>query len=145
MSYPRAWLCVAGGMLAVGTVCGQTVYKWVDTSGVTHYSEQPPASRHTVMTLHAPTPDSQAAPATTAPPPADATTLLNAANIAFRKQACATAQDNLKVLSGHGVVVTTGTVSQPADFEGARKLPDDQRVAEKAKAQKDIATYCDRG
>jgi hypothetical protein len=144
--FPRHWwLWVAGGVLVAGAAWGQIAYKWVDTSGVTHYSEQPPASRHTVMALRASAPDALVAPATTAPPPADATTSLDAAKVAFRKQACATAQDNLKVLSGHGVVVATGTVSQPVDFDGARKLSDDQRAAEKVKTQRNIITYCDRG
>lgn len=144
MSCRHALLWLAGGVLAAGAVCGQTAYKWVDANGVTHYSEQPPASRHIVMTLHAAAP-APAVPATTAPSPADATTSLDAAKVAFRKQACTTAQDNLKVLAGHGVVVATGTVSHPAGFDGARKLSDDERAAEKAKAQKDIITYCDRG
>lgn len=35
--------CLAAA-LAPASVCAQTVYKWKDARGVTHYSERPPAS-----------------------------------------------------------------------------------------------------
>jgi len=132
------------GMFAVSCVWGQTYYKWKDTHGVTHYSEQPPAGHAAVITVR---PGVSEAPATaaTVPPASNPTQALDAAAVRFRKQACVTAKENLKLLASGGMVVASGTVTHPAGVEAATKLSSDQRDAAKVTAQKNVDTYCSRG
>ena len=140
---------VSGLMCAViASAVAQTVYKWTDASGVTHYSEQPPpqAVKAKQLQLKGATP--APAPAESAPPtpPAQsAATALDAAKSDFRKQACTTANSNLKLLSGSSMVLDTGTTATSADVEGARILSPEQREAAKSEAQQQIQQYCDRG
>lgn len=132
------------GTLVVSSVCGQTYYKWKDSHGVTHYSEQPPAGKAATITIHPGAPETPATEATVSPE-ANPTEALDAAAVRFRKQACATAKENLKLLSGRGMVVASGTVTHPASVEKATKLSGEQRDAAKATAQKNVDTYCSRG
>jgi Domain of unknown function (DUF4124) len=130
----------------ITTAVAQAVYKWTDATGVTHYSEQPPpqAVKAKQLQLKGAAP----APAVSAPsatPPPSAATALDAAKSDFRKQACTTANNNLKLLSGRRMVLDTDTVESPAGVEGAKMLSPEQREAAKSEAQQQIQQYCDRG
>jgi hypothetical protein len=142
-------------VLVSGFMCGmvasavaQTVYKWTDASGVTHYSEQPPPqtvkTKQLILKGTAPAP-AESASVAPAPSPQSPATALDAAKSDFRKQACATANSNLKELSGSRMVLDTGTTENPAGVEGARILSPEQREAAKSEAQQQIQQYCDRG
>lgn len=127
------------------TASAQTYFKWTDAKGVTHYSEQRPAAvkaqpLHLRNNVSAP-----ASVATAAPPPASTANDLRAAKDAFAKQACATARENLRLLSSSAMVLNTGTLQHPEDVTTASKLSTEQREAAKAKAQSQIDQYCDRG
>jgi len=137
---------LAGALLLISSAMAQTYYKWTDASGVTHYGEQKPAAVK-AQALHLRTDGTGPAPATTAaePAPADVATDLQAAKSDFRKQACTTARDNLRLLSGRAMVLDTGTVQNPDDITTATKLSTEQRAAAKADAQKQVHQYCDRG
>jgi hypothetical protein len=133
---------------AITTVVAQSVYKWTDASGVTHYTEQPPpqAIKAKQLQLEGAAPAPEPAPAVSAPPPAhSAATALDAAKSDFRKQACTTARNNLQLLSGSRMVLDTGTTQTPAGVDGARMLSPEQREAAKSDAQQQIQQFCDRG
>ncbi len=133
-------------LLVAGAACAQTYYKWTDAQGVTHYSEQPPAVKAKTIRLHA-TGDSSpepAAAATTASP-GEVAAALGAAKSDYRKQSCATARNNLKLLSGQAMVLDAGTVANPAMVTGGRKLSAEQREAAKVNAQKQIQEFCEHG
>ena len=133
MRLPAQVALVLVAMCAVvATAVAQSVYKWTDASGVTHYSEQPPpqAIEAKQLQLNGATPAPEPAPAASTPPsPQSTATALDAAKSDFRKQACATAQSNLKVLSGRGMVLDNGTLEKPAGIEGAKPLSPEQREA----------------
>jgi hypothetical protein len=139
------------GLMLVAT-CGvvdgavaQTVYKWTDSTGVTHYSEQPPpvtAKARQLQLKEAPAPEPAAAVST---PPQSTATALDAAKSDFRKQACTTANSDLKLLSGRGMVLDTGTLQNPTGVDGARMLSPEQREVAKSEAQQQIQQFCDRG
>jgi len=124
----------------------QAIYKWTDATGVTHYSEQAPpvAVKTKQLLLNAAV--SASTPATSAPPLSQSTaTALDAAKSDYRKQACTTARGNLKLLSGRGMVLDTGTMQNPAGVDGARMLGSEQRDAARSDAQQQIQQFCDRG
>lgn len=123
----------------------QTYYKWTDAHGVTHYSaQQPPAVKAQPLHLRGDAP-APAVAATVTPPPATTAQDLNAAKDDFRKQACTTARDNLRVLSGPSMVLDTGTLEHPDDVTTASKLSTEQRAAATVSAHRQIDQYCDRG
>jgi hypothetical protein len=123
----------------------QTYYKWTDAKGVTHYSAQrPPAVKAQPLHLRSDQAEPAAA-ATAAPSPATTANDLRAAKDDFAKQACVTARENLRLLSGSAMVLDTGTLQHPGDVTTATKLSTEQREAAKAEAHKQIDQYCDRG
>lgn len=144
MRVHRLVVTLLAATLAVAA-SAQTYYKWTDAKGVTHYSAQrPPAVKAQPLHLRS----AQSAPpaaATAAPPPASTANDLRAAKDDFAKQACATARENLRLLSGSAMVLDTGTLQHPGDVTTATKLSTEQREAAKAEAQKQIDQYCDRG
>lgn len=145
MSRNRLRICsVLLGMFAVTALCGQTYYKWTDAQGITHYSEQRPAGKAAAITVRPGMPEEPAVATTTQPAPSP-TQALDAAAVQFKKQACQTARENLKLLAGGGMVVSTGTVSHPSGVETATKLSAEQRDAAKVNARKNVDTYCSRG
>jgi hypothetical protein len=123
----------------------QTVYKWTDTVGVTHYSEQPPPGSVKAKQLQLNGTPAPALATPASPPPQSAVTALDAAKSDFRKQACTTANSDLKLLSGRGTVLDTGTVQNPTGVDGAKILSPEQREAAKSEAQQQIQQFCDRG
>jgi len=143
MRVSRQWIAGALAVFAVGMASGQTYYKWVDAHGTTHYSEQAPTtgSRPVNVTgqAMAPAPVASAVPA-----PASASSVLDEAKSAFRKQACNTARSNLALLSSRSMVLDTGTVASPAGLGEATKLSPEQRSAAKVAAQGQIHDYCDK-
>lgn len=144
MMVHRLVVTLLAATLAVAA-SAQTYYKWTDAKGVTHYSAQRPSAVK-AKSLHlrsdGPAP---AAAATAAPPPATTANDLRAAKDDFAKQACATARENLGLLSSTAMVLDTGTLQHPGDVTTATKLSTEQREAAKAEAHKQIDQYCDRG
>jgi len=135
---------VAATLAAVASA--QTYYKWVDAQGVTHYSEQAPAkTRAQTVQVHGDTPVTAPAEPATVAAPAKVASELDAAKDEFRKQACATARNNLRLLSGSAMVLDTGALQSPDNIATATRLTAEQRAAATAEAQQHIAQYCDRG
>lgn len=143
MRVSRHWVAGALAVFAVGMASGQTFYKWVDAHGSTHYSEQPPKVASKTVSVGTPTAASPTEAAAD-PAPDHASSVLDEAKSAFRKQACATARSNLSLLSGRTMVLDTGSVSDPAGIGGATKLSPEQRSAAKVVAQEHIHDYCDK-
>lgn len=144
MMVHRLVVTLLAATLAVAA-SAQTYYKWTDAKGVTHYSAQrPPTVKAKSLHLRSDGP-APAAAATAAPPPATTANDLRAAKDDFAKQACATARENLRLLSGSAMVLDTGTLQHPGDVTTATKLSTEQREAAKAEAHKQIDQYCDRG
>ena len=132
---------------AIATVVAQTVYKWTDAAGVTHYSEQPPvAVKAKQLMLNGTAPAPGPAPATSVQGSRSATAAaLDAAKRDYPKQACASAQSNLKQLSSGRIVLDSSTAESPPGAFGPRALTPEQRDAAKLKAQQQIQQYCERG
>jgi hypothetical protein len=133
---------------AIATVVGQTVYKWTDADGVTHYSEQPPvAVKAKQLMLNGGVPASVSATAASVPASSQSATAgaLDAARRDYPKQACASAQINLKQLSSDRMVLDSSTAESPPGAFGPRALTPEQRDAAKLKAQQQIQQYCERG
>ena len=140
------------------------INKWVDDQGHVHYSDQPPPSNAKAKTLRS-TSDSEgegnatasSAPAAVSAPAAPKTIAereaelkksqkakQEAAHKALQKQAeedvkkasCATSQQSLRTLQ-EGIRIIE------VDANGERSYMDDKQRQERiAKAQQDVATYC---
>ena len=138
------------------------INKWVDDQGRVHYSDQPPPSKAKAETLRS-TSDSEgnanasSAPAAVSAPAAPKTIAereaelkksqkakQEAAHKALQKQAeedvkkasCATSQQSLRTLQ-EGIRIIE------VDANGERSYMDDKQRQERiAKAQQDVATYC---
>lgn len=143
MRRPGQWVVAALALLAAGVSSGQTYYKWTDAHGTTHYSAQKPTVTARTVTVGAPPAVAPAAAATQASR-AGASTALDDAKSAFRKQACSTAHSNLAVLSSGSMVLDTGSMANPADIDSATKLSFEQHSAAKLTAQEQIHDYCDK-
>lgn len=144
LSMRRAVVTIVAATLAA-VASAQTYYKWTDAQGVTHYSAQrPPTVKAQPLHVRSDAP-APAAPATVAPPAATTAKNLKAAQDDFKKQACATARNNLRLLSGSAMVLDTGTLQHPDGVTTASKLSTEQRADATVKAQQQIAQYCDRG
>jgi hypothetical protein len=144
MMVHRLVVTLLAATLAVAA-SAQTYYKWTDAKGVTHYSAQrPSAAKAQPLHLLSNQPAPPAA-STAAPPAASTASDLQAAKQDFAKQACVTARENLRLLSGSAMVLDTGTLQHPGDVTTATKLSTEQREAAKAEAHKQIDQYCDRG
>ncbi len=111
-------------LLASGLAQAQssTVYQWKDSNGVTQYSERPPVGRQADMRRigHRGAVSQEVAPAATLPP------------------ACVNARKNAELLAG------TGPIGRDTDGDGVpdTALTADERAAEKARAEADVANYC---
>lgn len=121
----RAFLLIAPLLLATGLAQAQTstVYQWKDSNGVTQYSERPPVGRQAEMRRigQRGAVSHDAAPAAQTPPPA-----------------CVNARKNLDLLNG------SGPIGRDTDGDGVpdTALTAEQRAAEKARAEADVASYC---
>jgi hypothetical protein len=142
-------------MLANATTFA-AINKWVDGQGQVHYSDQPPPSEVRAKTLLS-TSESDGNAAATSAPAAPKTIAereaelkksqkakQEAANKALQKQvsedakkaSCATSQQNLRTLQ-------EGIRMVEVDANGERSYMDDKQRQERiAKAQQDVATYC---
>jgi len=144
MMVHRLVVTLLAATLAVAA-SAQTYYKWTDAKGVTHYSAQRPLTgKAQPLRLRSNQPAPPAA-STAAPPAASTASDLQVAKQDFAKQACVTARENLRLLSGSAMVLDTGTLQHPGDVTTATKLSTEQREAAKADAHKQIDQYCDRG
>ena len=116
--------CLAAA-LAPASVSAQTVYKWKDARGVTHYSERPPASgRYTQQ-------DGQRDPAAAQP-----------ASKADKKAAtpdprCNTARGNLATLQGKAAV----QIDSDGDGKPDRTLTDAERANQAELARSTLKAY----
>ena len=133
-----------GAMTAIAIA--QTVYKWTDAAGVTHYSQQPPAAgKAKQLQLSGADRPAPAAAASVSAPPAPPTTALDAAKHDYPKLACANAQHNMTMLSNPILVLDSSTAATPPGVFGPKALTPDEREAAKLKAQQQIQQFCDRG
>lgn len=127
----------------------ETVYRWTDKQGVTHYSQSPPEGveyeERKIDSREAET-EAEAAPQ---PPPQDAQ--------AARAQLCATARRNLEILQTaeqvriarppppaplreDGTTAAEGEQDEPAEPE---TLDEEARAKEIARAEEQIRQFCD--
>jgi Domain of unknown function (DUF4124) len=136
------------GTFAYAATEGQ-VYKWTDSSGVTHYSDAPPpkdarnvqivrvsGGSHSVSMGNAESAEKPAADAaSTQPAPANQSTAM-AETASNRVKACAQARNNLELLQSKFVVSVAGAdgKSQPLDDKG--------RQSQIADANAQIVLFC---
>ncbi|HSH30492.1 MAG TPA: DUF4124 domain-containing protein [Thiohalobacter sp.] len=127
------------------------MYKWVDENGQTHYSQYPPPDREYEALAPPPPPASDAGQAQQeleqllqrqdeqrqAREQAEQEAAAAGRQAEQRQQACAAARHNLEIL-------TTGGRKRITGPDGvARYLPEEERQAKIAEAQKQIEEYCD--
>ncbi|WP_165488623.1 MULTISPECIES: DUF4124 domain-containing protein [Dyella] len=135
-------IMATGLALSAGLAFAQTLYKWVDANGVVHYSEQPPAKgKSSKFDVHAGT----SVPVADVKPAAASSSGFAADDKAYRSAACDSARRDLAVLGGKGMIVSGGTLSQPAEVEQATKLTPAQRDAARAAASKRVHDFCGQG
>lgn len=103
--------------LAAPAFAGQTVYKWVDENGVTHFSDQPVAGAEKVELAGGSNRSSAAAPAYTPPPPR-ATTPTQTGPVYSRFVIASPQQD--EAIINTGGVVRVELASTPALDSGHR-------------------------
>lgn len=119
-------------------------YKWTDAQGTVHYSQTPPLDRNAkpvYVNDGTPTPPLPGMSATPATPAQKAKAqasqaAVQSANTQAVTANCATAQQNLGKLQGHGMLVKSG------DPTNAHALDPQAREQALADAQKQAATYC---
>lgn len=141
----RRTLFLAGLLFAcIGSAGAGQIYKWVDAKGVTHFTAQPPQAGDASVMPHAKQP-----PAPTAPPaaPPAATPAPNQAEIDARvredvakkekerAEYCTTIRTNLAQLQNNPRL-------RVEDKGVVRRLPEEERQAKIAEAEKAIAENC---
>lgn len=131
------------------------IFKWTDTAGVTHYTDQPPAGAKSVETIHSPAPATGAPTGTATTGPKTAAELemefrkrrLDAADAeskqqkeqatqAERKLACASITRRLKALEGGR------RIAEYDDKGEIQVLSDDQRREESESLRKQVDASC---
>lgn len=149
---PRLMLTVLAVALALAaaTAADAQVYKWKDTNGTTHYSDQPPSGSHydkVQINGSAPTPVTASAAA-----PASASTSASASAAAKPAPAAtkvADTPDNRARLCGDlGKNIALLNSPQPLTIgdSGAQKsMSDDERRQQLATAQAQQKQYCSGG
>ena len=136
---------------AAGLANAQQIYKWKDASGVTHFSQSPPASGTHFTKMHLsgepevtsnPTPSAPAddsAPESSAPQRAAATGGTQADTPANRAELCKQLASNVTLLQGKQPVVTGGA-------NGKQEVMDDSaRKQQLSTARAQQAQYCSGG
>ncbi|MGC1550209.1 MAG: DUF4124 domain-containing protein [Rhodanobacter sp.] len=123
-----------------GSLHAQAYYKWTDAQGVTHYSEKPPA---TESAQKLPLPSDKSAPLSAEPSAATSTKELKTAEDHYSAQACQAARNELSILSNDALIVDAGSVANPVDPNGMRKLSSEQRDAAKLDADQRAKQFCD--
>lgn len=115
--------CVASVFVSA-PVAAQTVYKWKDAKGVTHYSERPPASGKFTAR------DGQRDPVA-------ATPAKTAAQAPKADPRCASARNNLAALQG------TNAVQMDSDEDGKpdRTLSESERTSQMELARSTLKAY----
>jgi hypothetical protein len=130
------------GCCAAGSVGAQSVYKWTDAQGTTHYTDQPPPAGSRASTVKL---SGGAGPATQVAPieavrsgggSTGASSPLAAAEAATRARNCERAKENLVTLASGAMLVDS------TDPETAKRLQPFQVEEAKRKAQGEVSTYC---
>lgn len=134
-------------LMVLGTVSAQaqdgTYYRWKDASGVTHYGDAPPAKgQATPVKVNGAQP-SAASPVPAAATAGNATTdaatrmsVLEQADKAAKARNCATAQQNIKILSGNAMLVDS------ANPNTAKRMTADQVALAQRTAQAEADANC---
>lgn len=137
-------------LLLFSTALPAAMYKWVDENGETHYSQYPPPDRDYEALEPPPPPASDAGQAQQelegllqrqdeerqARQTAEEEAAAAEQQAEQRQKACAAARHNLEIL-------TTGGRKRITGPDGvARYLPEEERQAKIAEAQKQIEEYC---
>lgn len=149
MTLRRTALLLAG--LVFCTALPAAMYKWVDEDGRTHYSQYPPPDRDYEALQPPPPPASDAGQAQQeledllqrqdeqrqARDQAEQKAAESEQQAEQRRKNCEAARHNLEIL-------TTGGRKRITGADGvARYLPEEERQAKIAEAQKQIEEYCD--
>jgi hypothetical protein len=127
-------------LASVASAQSTNVYKWTDSSGVVHYTDQPPPHENaSQLRLHAKTatPSSEAVAKPVAA--AGSEKKLAAAEGAARTRNCENARANAATVSGSAMVV------EGNDPTTARRMDQDELDSARKNAQRDIASWCDGG
>ncbi len=126
MRKPSLFLLACGALacIAAAPVAAQTVYKWKDAKGVTHYSERPPASGNYTAK------DGQRDPVSAKP-------AAKSGQAPKADPRCASARNNLAALSG------TTPVQMDSDEDGKpdRTLSDAERTSQADLARSTLKAY----
>jgi len=123
--------------LPLGAAAAQTLYKWTDAEGITHYSDEPPPEGSEVEARRIKV---DPAPPPVTDPPADAASTApadSAAAPATASENCARVRSNVETLQG------SGEVRMDLDGDGtAELLTPPQRDAQLEIAQRQVGVYC---
>ncbi|MBS0194642.1 MAG: DUF4124 domain-containing protein [Proteobacteria bacterium] len=142
---PLIGLLVAIGLLAGSLAMAETVYKWKDANGQSHYSQQPPdgvKKYETITSAGTVDTDDANSPATPASGGKDHVAAGNAASSATpaqqqRTQLCKQARDNVDTLNQHATVTTDlNGDGKPVTLNAAQH---DKALSD---AKKQVDLYC---
>ena len=141
MSKWRAFLCVALVGLFASTLCAQQFYKWKDAAGVTHYTEEPPASgKAQIVTLSA---DGSSQPTAVDLAATARSAQLDQEEADQRLAACINARKNLGQLTQGDFAARPDAPHADAEANSTLRLTSAQRQAAELNAEKQIQKLCD--
>lgn len=124
-------------MAAIGSASAQNIYKWKDSSGTVHYSEQPPANgQATKMRVSGDQPEKPESAVQAMTDLARGQGDVDRADAAQRRHLCDVARSNLKALDGQAMVVEGNSMTD------AKQLTEGQRFKARGDAQAQIGRYC---
>ncbi|MDE2089883.1 MAG: DUF4124 domain-containing protein [Gammaproteobacteria bacterium] len=136
-------------LLALGayTRAQADIYKWVDTNGLTHYSEEPPSTgKYQVIQSAPPAPanpagaaPAQAQPAKPAAPQPQANAQLSPAAQKQHAENCLRAKQTLGILETRSHILATDASGQQV------RLTEEQRQAKITEIKQKLAKYCNDG
>jgi hypothetical protein len=141
----RLALGTAGIALLVGaalsTASAQTVYKWKDAKGVTHYTDTPPpTSEPRGEVRKSAIPDSPAPQAAAKAKEESGAPVVAKTNAELRTASCKRAQDNLAVLQS--ATNTQISLDEDGDGKAEKVLSADQRNAQVTAMQAAVTLNC---
>lgn len=128
---------VGGLMLAVTLSAGaEQVYKWKDSGGTVHYSQQPPPAGVKASSVALSGSTGASVPVPPSPPESAKADEVQQADHRQRKHLCEVATHNIALLS-QGAMVASGS-----DISSATQLNPEQRQQALKSAQADQGRYC---
>jgi hypothetical protein len=135
-----------GLLLSVAAFAADTVYKWKDSSGQSHYSQSPPVGqKYETITTNGSAPASSStsasAPGASAPAAPSSTKKVASTNVpaglALHQKNCATARGNVATLTNNPTAnLDTKGTGKPSPVSAK------DRAAELARANQMVTQYC---